>query len=41
MKALGEQRDSNKDGYGALEEQAGHLMGCDGMKKEGAESKPQ
>ena len=41
MKALGEQRDSSKQGYGGLEEQAGHLMGCDGMKKEGAESKAQ
>lgn len=37
MKAAGEQRDASQ-GYGKAEEMAGKLTGCDGMKKEGAES---
>ncbi|KAG6030401.1 hypothetical protein E4U41_000106 [Claviceps citrina] len=38
MKAAGEERDASTQGYGKAEELAGKLTGCDGMKKEGAES---
>jgi hypothetical protein len=38
MKAAGQQRDSSK-GFGGIEEKAGSLVGCEGMQKEGAESK--
>ncbi|KAK3181882.1 hypothetical protein K4F52_006785 [Lecanicillium sp. MT-2017a] len=37
MARAGDQRDSNQ-GYGKVEEVAGNLTGCDGMKKEGAQS---
>lgn len=40
MKTAGEQRDSSK-GFGGVEEKAGNLVGCEGMQKEGAESKKQ
>ena len=38
MKAAGQQRDSSK-GFGGIEEKAGNLVGCEGMQKEGAETK--
>lgn len=38
MKEAGEKRDAPTQGYGNAEELAGKLAGCDGMKKEGAES---
>ncbi|GAB0136646.1 hypothetical protein EsDP_00004941 [Epichloe bromicola] len=38
MKEAGEKRDASTQGYGKAEELAGKLAGCDGMKKEGAES---
>lgn len=40
MKAASEQRDTSK-GFGGIEEKAGNLVGCEGMVKEGAESKKQ
>ena len=40
MKTAGENRDANK-GFGGVEEKAGNLVGCEGMQKEGAESKKQ
>lgn len=39
MKAASEARDSASSGMGKVEEQAGKLVGCEGMEKEGAESK--
>ncbi|KAL0943324.1 uncharacterized protein CTRU02_201210 [Colletotrichum truncatum] len=39
MKAAGQQRDATSQGYGKVEETAGKVLGCDGMKKEGAASK--
>jgi uncharacterized protein YjbJ (UPF0337 family) len=39
MKAAGQQRDSANKGFGGIEEKAGSLVGCEGMQKEGAESK--
>ena len=39
MKAASEQRDAQRDGYGKIEELAGKAAGCEGMEKEGAESK--
>jgi hypothetical protein len=41
MKAASEQRDANRDGFGKVEELAGKAAGCEGMEKEGAESKTQ
>jgi hypothetical protein len=41
MKAAGEQRDSQSKGFGGIEEKAGSLVGCEGMQKEGVESKKQ
>jgi hypothetical protein len=41
MKAASEQRDANRDGFGKVEELAGKAAGCEGMEKEGAESKGQ
>jgi uncharacterized protein YjbJ (UPF0337 family) len=41
MKAASEQRDPNRDGFGKVEELAGKAAGCEGMEKEGAESKTQ
>ena len=41
MKAASEQRDAQRDGYGKVEELAGKAAGCEGMEKEGAESKQQ
>lgn len=38
MKAASENRDPAKDGYGKVEEVAGKLTGCEGMKEEGAAS---
>lgn len=40
MKAASADRDTSK-GLGGVEEKAGSLVGCDGMVKEGAESKKQ
>ncbi|KAH8194711.1 hypothetical protein TruAng_011123 [Truncatella angustata] len=39
MKAAGENRDASAQGYGTVEQVAGNLTGCEGMQKEGAESK--
>lgn len=39
MKAAGENRDSASQGLGGVEEAAGKVVGCEGMRKEGAESK--
>ena len=41
MKAASEQRDAQRDGYGKVEELAGKAAGCEGMEKEGAQSKEQ
>jgi len=35
LKAAAEGRDASKQGYGKMEELAGRVVGCDGMKKEG------
>ncbi|KAH7385842.1 hypothetical protein BKA66DRAFT_416304 [Pyrenochaeta sp. MPI-SDFR-AT-0127] len=40
MKSASEKRDTSK-GFGSVEEKAGGLVGCEGMQKEGAESKQQ
>lgn len=40
MKKASEGRDPSK-GLGGIEEKAGNLVGCEGMQKEGAESKKQ
>ncbi|KAI5199060.1 hypothetical protein E4T39_06429 [Aureobasidium subglaciale] len=39
MKAASANRDPATDGYGKVEEVAGKLSGCEGMEKEGAQSK--
>ncbi|KAF2189432.1 hypothetical protein K469DRAFT_700618 [Zopfia rhizophila CBS 207.26] len=39
MRGASEQRDHAKQGFGKLEETAGKVVGCEGMQKEGAESK--
>ncbi|KAF2786921.1 hypothetical protein K505DRAFT_258840 [Melanomma pulvis-pyrius CBS 109.77] len=39
MKKAGENRDTSKQGFGGVEEKVGSLVGCEGMQKEGAESK--
>tara|TARA_R110002003_G_scaffold30_3_gene1834 strand:+ start:36450 stop:36791 length:342 start_codon:yes stop_codon:yes gene_type:complete len=41
MKAASANRDANQQGFGGIEEKAGSLVGCEGMQKEGAESKKQ
>lgn len=41
MKAASQQRDANRDGFGKVEELAGKAAGCEGMEKEGAQSKQQ
>jgi len=40
MKSASQNRDTSQ-GYGGIEEKAGSLVGCEGMQKEGAESKKQ
>jgi uncharacterized protein YjbJ (UPF0337 family) len=40
MKAASANRDTSQ-GLGGIEEKAGSLVGCEGMQKEGAESKKQ
>jgi uncharacterized protein YjbJ (UPF0337 family) len=40
MKQAGANRDASQ-GYGGIEQKAGALVGCEGMEKEGAESKKQ
>ncbi|KAJ4323043.1 hypothetical protein N0V94_002067 [Neodidymelliopsis sp. IMI 364377] len=40
MKAASENRDTSQ-GLGSVEQTAGNLVGCEGMQKEGAESKKQ
>jgi hypothetical protein len=40
MKQAGASRDASQ-GYGGIEQKAGALVGCEGMEKEGAESKKQ
>lgn len=39
MKAASENRDPNRDGLGKAEELAGKAAGCEGMEKEGSQSK--
>jgi hypothetical protein len=39
MKSASENRDPGQKGFGGVEEKAGSLVGCEGMVKEGAESK--
>lgn len=39
MKAAGEARDPQSQGFGKVEEVAGKVAGCEGMEKEGAASK--
>jgi len=39
MKAASANRDPSQQGMGGIEEKAGNLVGCEGMQKEGAESK--
>lgn len=39
MKAASEARDAGQQGYGKAEEVAGKVVGCEGMVKEGEESK--
>lgn len=39
MKAASEARDAGTQGYGKAEEVAGKVVGCEGMVKEGGESK--
>jgi len=39
MKKASESRDAAQQGYGGVEEKFGNLVGCEGMQKEGAESK--
>lgn len=41
MKAASANRDPSAQGYGGIEQKAGSLVGCEGMEKEGAESKKQ
>ncbi|KAJ4987941.1 hypothetical protein SVAN01_06516 [Stagonosporopsis vannaccii] len=41
MKAASENRDPSQQGLGGVEQAAGNLVGCEGMQKEGAESKKQ
>lgn len=41
MKAASANRDPNEKGFGGIEQKAGSLVGCEGMEKEGAESKKQ
>jgi hypothetical protein len=41
MKAASENRDPQQSGMGKVEEIAGKAVGCEGMEKEGAESKTQ
>ncbi|KAH7095417.1 hypothetical protein FB567DRAFT_586742 [Paraphoma chrysanthemicola] len=41
MKSASANRDANQQGFGGIEEKAGSLVGCEGMQKEGAESKKQ
>lgn len=39
MKQASESRNPNQSGFGKAEEIAGKAVGCEGMEKEGAESK--
>ena len=39
MKAASANRDPQKDGFGKAEELAGKAVGCEGMEKEGGQSK--
>jgi hypothetical protein len=41
MKAASQNRDPNTQGFGGIEQKAGSLVGCEGMEKEGAQSKKQ
>ena len=41
MRAASANRDPSQQGMGGIEEKAGNLVGCEGMQKEGAESKKQ
>ncbi|KAF2003350.1 hypothetical protein P154DRAFT_617962 [Amniculicola lignicola CBS 123094] len=39
MKRAGQQRDAQEKGFGGVEQKLGGLVGCEGMEKEGAESR--
>ncbi|KAK4553172.1 hypothetical protein LTR86_009702 [Recurvomyces mirabilis] len=39
MKQASANRDPQKDGYGSVEQMAGKVAGCEGMEREGEESK--
>ncbi|KAK5115954.1 hypothetical protein LTR62_000410 [Meristemomyces frigidus] len=39
MKQASANRDPQRDGFGSVEQMAGKAAGCEGMEKEGAESK--
>lgn len=41
MKAASANRDPQQTGFGKVEEIAGKAVGCEGMEKEGAQSKAQ
>lgn len=41
MKAASANRDPQRSGFGKVEEAAGKAVGCEGMEKEGAQSKAQ
>ena len=41
MKTASEGRDSANKGFGGVEQKAGSLVGCEGMVKEGEESRKQ
>jgi len=38
MRAAAATRDASVQGFGRVEEAAGRVVGCEGMRKEGAES---
>ena len=39
MKTASQNRDPANQGFGGVEERAGNLVGCEGMRREGAESR--
>jgi uncharacterized protein YjbJ (UPF0337 family) len=39
MKSASANRDPQQQGFGGIEQKAGSLVGCEGMEKEGAQSK--
>ncbi|KAF2276121.1 uncharacterized protein EI97DRAFT_458618 [Westerdykella ornata] len=41
LRAAGDKRDPHRQGFGGVEETAGKLVRCEGMRREGEESKRQ